>query len=437
MKSIDKIPTSKLNRAASLVKTGAKVGANYISYYGEKLINPELDRTKLDQNNADDIYDGLKKMKGSALKVAQMLSMEKDLIPQAYSQTFAQAQYSVPPLSAPLVKKTFVKYFGSKPEEIYDAFDLNSYKAASIGQVHLAKKDGLELAVKIQYPGVAESISSDLGLVKPFAIRMFNLKGKESERFFREVEDKLIEETHYELELERGSYVIDKCKHIPHLAFPTYFKKLSNERIITMTWIHGVQLSEFTRDNKDKDLAKQIGQSMWDFYMYQIHALKMVHADPHPGNFIITDDTKSLAVIDFGCIKVIPEDFFQPYFDLTNHEVLNDPIQFEQHMKTLQILRKDDSKEEKAFFLELFHELLTTFAEPFRNDTFDFGDKSFFNRLSNLGEKYADKEKFKNLNANRGSEHFIYMNRTFFGLYNLLHDLGAEVSIKHYEKYLE
>ncbi|MEP3969705.1 MAG: AarF/UbiB family protein, partial [Nonlabens sp.] len=165
MKTLDKIPTSKIGRTTELVKTGAKIGANYIKYYSKKAVNPSMDRSSLDEDNATDIYDGLKSLKGSALKVAQMLSMDKSLLPGAYVEKFSLAQFSVPPLSAPLVRKTFKKYQGAFPEEIYDTFSKDSVNAASIGQVHKATKDGKELAVKIQYPGVAESIGSDLAMV--------------------------------------------------------------------------------------------------------------------------------------------------------------------------------------------------------------------------------------------------------------------------------
>ena len=102
MKSINKIPTSKIQRASKLVQTGAKIGVNYIKYYGDKLINSEEEaKSRLNQNNADDIYDGLKKLKGSALKVAQMLSMEKNILPQAYVEKFSLAQFSVPPYLLP------------------------------------------------------------------------------------------------------------------------------------------------------------------------------------------------------------------------------------------------------------------------------------------------------------------------------------------------
>ena len=138
MKTLDKIPTTKIERAGKLVTTGIKIGGNYAKYYGKKLVNPDLSKDELNEDNATDIYDGLKTLKGSALKVAQMLSMEKNLLPRAYVEKFSLSQFSVPPLSAPLVRKSFKKYFGKYPEELFDSFERDSVNAASIGQVHRA-----------------------------------------------------------------------------------------------------------------------------------------------------------------------------------------------------------------------------------------------------------------------------------------------------------
>ena len=193
-------------------------------------------------------------------------------------------------MSSALVVKTFKNYFGKAPSEIYDTFNATSVNAASIGQVHKAEKDGQQLAVKIQYPGVSESISSDLALVKPLAMKLFNIKGKGSEVYFQEVEEKLLEETDYLKEVESSIEIADACKELKDLRFPKYYTELSSERIITMDWLEGVHLSEFTAVNKDKALANKIGQALWDFYMFQIHSLKKFHADPHPGNFLISDD---------------------------------------------------------------------------------------------------------------------------------------------------
>ncbi|WP_417371342.1 ABC1 kinase family protein [Gelidibacter japonicus] len=426
MKTIDRIPTSKIQRASKLVSTGAKVGVNYLKYYGDKLTKSEDEaRLKLNENNAEDIYDSLKQLKGSALKVAQMLSMEKSIMPQAYVEKFSLAQFSVPPLSPPLVIKTFKTYFGKMPNELYDSFNTTSVNAASIGQVHMAEKNGKKLAVKIQYPGVAESISSDLALVKPIAMKMFNIKGKDSDKYFKEVEGKLIEETNYILEMQHSKEIAAACSHIPNLLFPQYYEDLSSERIITMDYMDGEHLSEFTAHNTNQEVANKLGQALWDFYMYQIHVLKKVHADPHPGNFLASKE-HNLVALDFGCMKTIPDDFYEPYFELAKPENISDQTLFTSKLYQLEILREDDSEEEIAFFTTMFHELLSLFTQPFHSETFDFSDADFFGKITELGQRYSKNTELRKMNGNRGSKHFIYMNRTFFGLYNLMFDLKAK-----------
>ena len=436
MKTLDKIPTSKIQRASKLISTGAKVGVNYLKYYGEKITKSEEEaKENLNSSNAADIYDGLKELKGSALKVAQMLSMEKNILPAAYVEKFSLSQFQVPPLSAPLVAKIFKTYFGKKPSELFDHFEPDSTNAASIGQVHKALKDGKELAVKIQYPGVSDSISSDLAMVKPIAMKMFNIKGKNSDQYFKEVEDKLLEETDYILEINQSLEIRKSCESLTNLVFPDYYPEYSNDRIITMDWMHGKHLSTFCAENKDPKLANQVGQALWDFYMFQIHQLRKVHADPHPGNFLVSKEG-TLIAIDFGCMKAIPEDFYIPYFELALRENLENKDFFDQKLLDLEIIRPDDSLEEKEFFTQIFYELLYLFTTPFQQENFDFSDGKFFEAIADLGQKYAKNTQIKGRNANRGSRHFIYMNRTFFGLYNLMHDIQANhIVINNYKNF--
>ncbi len=435
MKTLDNIPTGKIERASKLVKTGVKIGGNYVKYYSKKLVNPEIDRNELDENNAGDIYDGLKSLKGSALKVAQMLSMEKNLLPNAYVEKFSLSQFSVPPLSAPLVRKTFKKYLGKYPEDIFDTFERDSINAASIGQVHKATRGGKELAVKIQYPGVAKSISSDLALVKPIATRMFNIKGKDSDKYFKEVEHKLIEETNYILEVEQSKEITEACRHIENLTFPNYYEDLSSEKIITMDWMHGLHLSEFAKTDFSEETGNKLGQTLWDFYMFQIHGLRKVHADPHPGNFLISDE-EVLIAIDFGCIKAVPDEFYVPYFELAQKENITNDAIFMEKLHQLEILNATDSKEEIKFFTAIFKEMLTLFTAPFNEERFDFGADEFWSKIAALSERFSKDEQLRKMNGNRGSKHFLYMNRTFFGLYNLLHDLRAQVHVHSFRKYL-
>lgn len=437
MKTLDSIPTHKIERATKLVSTGVKIGGNYLRYYGEKLIRGEEDKDKLNANNAKDIYDGLKELKGSALKVAQMLSMEKNLMPQAYVEQFSLAQFSVPPLSGALVKKTIRKYLGADPETLFDTFSMQSENAASIGQVHRATKEGKALAVKIQYPGVANSIRSDLAIVKPIALKMFNLKGKDTDRYFEEVENKLLEETDYLQELQSSQMISEAAQVLPNLTFPKYYPKWTTSKILTMDWMEGVHLSEYVKREKLNQKERNLlGQTLWDFYMFQIHGLRKVQADPHPGNFMVSEQGELIA-IDFGCIKEIPEDFYIPYFELSKKENIEDQESFVKLLTDLEILLDTDTEEETTYFLALFQKMMRLFTKPFHDQHFDFSDAVFWDAISNLSKDFTEDSQLRQMNGNRGSKHFIYINRTFFGLYHLLHDLEAQIETESFRKYLK
>lgn len=437
MKTLDSIPTNKIERATKLVSTGVKIGGNYLRYYGEKFIRGEEDKDKLNANNAKDIYDGLKELKGSALKVAQMLSMEKNLMPQAYVEQFSLAQFSVPPLSGALVKKTIRKYLGADPEALFDTFSMQSENAASIGQVHRATKEGKALAVKIQYPGVANSIRSDLAIVKPIALKMFNLKGKDTDRYFEEVENKLLEETDYLQELQSSQMISEAAQVLPNLTFPKYYPKWTTSKILTMDWMEGVHLSEYVKREKLNQKERNLlGQTLWDFYMFQIHGLRKVQADPHPGNFMVSEQGELIA-IDFGCIKEIPEDFYIPYFELSKKENIEDQESFVKLLTDLEILLDTDTEEETTYFLALFQKMMRLFTKPFHDQHFDFSDAVFWDAISNLSKDFTEDSQLRQMNGNRGSKHFIYINRTFFGLYHLLHDLEAQIETESFRKYLK
>jgi len=287
----------------------------------------------------------------------------------------------------------------------------------------------------IQYPGVADSIKSDLALVKPIAIKMFNIKGKDSDKYFQEVEDKLVEETNYDLEIFQSKEIAKSCIHIPNLLFPEYYEDYSSDRIITMDFMQGEHLSEFTKYNTDTKKANQLGQALWDFYMFQIHTLKKVHADPHPGNFLINEDAQLIA-LDFGCMKSIPDEFYIPYFELSDKKIIDNPILFKEKLYELEILTPSDTEDELTFFTAMFHELLSVFTLPFHEAIFDFSNPDFFNKIGALAERYSKSTELRKFNGNRGSKHFIYINRTFFGLYNLMFDLKASaVKINQFKNY--
>jgi predicted unusual protein kinase regulating ubiquinone biosynthesis (AarF/ABC1/UbiB family) len=433
MKAQESMPTTKVERSAKFVKTGFRIGGNYVKHYSKKLFNPEMNRDELNEDNASDIYNSLSELKGSALKIAQMLSMDKNILPKAYVNKFTQSQYNAPPLSGPLIVRTFTKSFGKSPDKIYDTFNLNSIQAASIGQVHQATLNGKKLAVKVQYPGVGDSISSDLKLVKPFAFRILGMSEKELNIYIKEVEERLLEETDYELEVRRSIEFSKACSELENVVFPKYYPELSSKKIITMDWMEGLHLKEFLATNPSQKLKNRIGQALWDFYNFQQHQLRAVHADPHPGNFLITPDEK-LAVIDFGCIKELPDDFYDPFFALIVPGLMDDKAATIKAFRELEMIQPNDSGKQIEFYYKAYKEMISLFALPYTSRTFDFSQPQFFEDLYNYGEKITKMPEFK---QPRGVKHFIYVNRTNFGLYTLLNELNATVNTDTFQPVIQ
>lgn len=425
MESQDSVIRSKVGRAAKLVGTGAKIGGNYLKYYAKKVATGKEDRESLHEDNAQDIYNSLSQLKGSALKVAQMLSMDKAILPKAYTQKFALSQYSAPPMSGPLVMKTYKSALGHYPSQDFDRFDSNSLAAASIGQVHVAEKAGKKYAVKIQYPGVADAIKSDLKLVKPVANAMFGLPEKEMQKYFEEVEEKLLEETRYDLELKRGQEVAASCSHIENVHFPQYYPQWSTSKVLVMDLLEGQHLAEYLQTQPSQKEKNQVAQALWDFYEYQLHELRCIHADPHPGNFLFTQDAK-VGIIDFGCVKEVPEVFYYSYFPLLIQEVQENPEIINELMRGIEMIFPGDSDALQQELTEAFLRMTRLLSRPFQHKEFHF-TQDYLDEIYEEGERIYQLPEVRKPTQPRGSKHALYVNRTYFGIYSLMADLNATI----------
>jgi len=419
------IPKHKIARAASIVGTGAVIGANYVKYKAKSALKAEGAREEFHENTAERTFDTFSKLKGGPLKVAQMLSLDRNLLPPAYQEQFSKAQYSAPPLSYPLVVRTFRQELGQGPKEIFDDFTKIAVAGASIGQVHKAQKEGKDYAVKVQYPGVADSLDSDLKIVRPFAIRLMSLDAKSVDLYLNEVKERLTEETDYTLELSRGRELIEKSSLLKNICFPKYYEEMSTRRILTMDWIDGVHLDKYYSEEHSQEDRDSIGQALWDFCHFQVHTLREFHADPHPGNFLVKEG--KLWVLDFGCVKKLPDWFYEAYFALMSPKALEDEELFESLLRKLGLLIDSDGEYECDILIPVFRESVELLSRPFFQDEFDFGDPEYLDEIYEFGERTGNDHELKKLTTSRGSAHALYLNRTYFGLYNLCGSLKAKV----------
>jgi predicted unusual protein kinase regulating ubiquinone biosynthesis (AarF/ABC1/UbiB family) len=419
--SSNEFPSTRFERGKIFARTGLKVGTNYAAHYLKTLGRSSADKSELHKKTATEVFGEFTKLRGTALKIAQSFSIDQGFLPDEFSEIMTQAQYSVPPINRSLVRSIIRRELGSYPEQLFAEFNPEAIAAASIGQVHKAKlKDGRTVAVKVQYPGVRDTISSDLALARTLFRRIVS-DATLLDEYMNEVRSTLLDETDYEKEGES----IDRFHRrfaSDEVVTPEWIPEYSTGRILTMSFIEGVHLDEFLKSSPSQDQKNHYGQLLWNFFHRQIQDHEEIHADTHPGNFLFTPDGK-LGVIDFGCVKTFPEEFFIDYLRLLPTHLARDEEEIKKLYRRLDVLKTDPEQDEKeARYYNFCVNYGYAFAMPYQDDTFDFGDAEYRDMIRTFTKNAPVS------NEPRGSKHFIYSTRVHLGLYHFLMKLGAVVS---------
>jgi predicted unusual protein kinase regulating ubiquinone biosynthesis (AarF/ABC1/UbiB family) len=431
MSNTDEIPTSKVSRAAQFMKTGAQVGGSYLSHRVQKAFGGKPSEAKLGERVATDLMTNMVKLRGTGLKLLQMMSLDNQVLPESMRGVLAQSQHSVPPMSGPLVRKVFRASVGKDPEQVFDRFEPEAIRAASLGQVHRAWLAGQPLAVKIQYPGVADSVRTDLKMAKSLAKNalramprsVVNFHPSEIDPYFQELEDRLLEEVDYRIELRNSLEFSQLCANVSGVYFPPYFPELSSDRVLTMGWMEGVHLQEFLAKAPDEALRRQVGQAMWNYYEFQIHQLQRMNTDTHPGNFLIRPDG-NLVVLDFGNTKTVPPDLYRDFSALTHPKFCEHPDEAELTFERLDLLRPSDSPKLRDQIRSLFSRLFELAARPYVLGRFNFNSPEWYEELKVLSDE------FRLMPDPRGSKDLMFINRAFLGLHAFLRELDVEIDTR-------
>jgi predicted unusual protein kinase regulating ubiquinone biosynthesis (AarF/ABC1/UbiB family) len=419
-------PSSKFERGKIFAKTGLKVGSNYAKYHLQKVIDKkDTDDKKKDlqSRNANDMYKEFAKLRGTALKIAQSLSMDTSgLLSDEFIEVMSQSQYRVPPINKALVRSIIKNELGGYPEKLFKSFNIDALAAASIGQVHEAVlKDGRKVAIKIQYPNIRDTIQSDLTMAKVLFKRM--IKGRNIDQYFQEVKDRLTEETDYIHEGKQIEFFAEKYTSNKFIT-PRWVQELSTDKVLTMTYLEGQHLDAFLASDPSQVDRNLYGQLLWDFFHEQINEAHTIHADAHPGNFMFTPD-RQLGILDFGCVKTFPADFFYDYMYSLPAHIKGDSDELFRLYKKLEMLSlsKKGQKKEHEYF-QFFKEFGNAFIQPYRSEQFDFSNQNFKRQLNFYIKKATT------FDEPVGSKHFVYASRVHMGLYNMLMQLKAVVDTK-------
>ena len=373
----------------------------------------EAHRAQTREEIAGLIFEGLSKLRGTALKLAQVFCADTGLLAPEYLRTFEQAHYQVPGLSPALVRSVLRRELGAEPEAVFASIDWSPRGAASLGQVHRATlQDGTAVAIKVQYPGMQESILSDMNLAR-MALKPVLRTGLILSTL-RQLEERLKEEVDYRCELANLEWFREQTFPFA-LRIPKGYREFSSSRVLTMEWMNGQTVDAWLTTKPSVLQINAVAQTIFDLFIYSVFQRRRFHSDPNLGNFFVQADGE-VVLLDFGGVTTLAPEEVVFYQNLWRTEGSSEFLLAEYARRGARI--------EPGFWEESVQPYQTWIANVTGPGTFDFG------RHPNFvveGYQLFTRQLF-NPNLQGYSDQLTLAHRTLLGVFSLFTRMQAEVS---------
>jgi predicted unusual protein kinase regulating ubiquinone biosynthesis (AarF/ABC1/UbiB family) len=359
----------RLERGIAAVNLVARGGARYASSAPKLFAAAGEARQQLRQDlaleTAQDVAETLGAMKGVLMKIGQMASYIDEGLSPAVRRTLSRLQDSVPPMSPHLAASVVEEELGQPPEKAFAEWDPEPIAAASIGQVHRAiSRDGRAVAVKVQYPGIAEAIAADLDNVALLR-RMLRITApsQDVDALLAELRERVLEEIDYRREAENQALFARYYQGHPTIIVPNVIPELSTRRLVTSELAVGARFADLAEwSQPERDLT---AETIYRFVFRSLYELHAFNGDPHPGNYLFHGDGK-VTFLDFGLVKHFTDTELLPLMNMAKNLCVNeDPEAFRRSMVTAGFLRPDAplSTDEVIEHLAVFYATIRK-AEP-------------------------------------------------------------------------
>lgn len=414
-----KFKTSRLARAAQLGLTVAKASRHFVEdakKIAQKANVQDILVSTQKLAAVKELVESMGEMKGAVMKIGQMISITDDLaLPPEISAIFKKLQKDAPPMDNRQITNVFKREFGKRPEEIFSDFDRKAIAAASIGQVHKAKiSNNIEVAVKVQYPKIAQTIKSDVKNIESLK-KGLNVIFKDMpkiDHIIEEAKNALIEECDYLREAKQQIEYKDLNSEFDFLKIPIVYPKYSSKAILTTELCHGDHFDESLRYGQEiRDL---LCLQLFTMHIKNFFQKGLLHVDPQEGNYLF--DQSKIILLDFGAVKKFDQNFIYSYALLT-YAVRVDNIEiFNKAAINLGILRKETLHELST----PYYKLSKKFYLPFLSE-----DKSKIPLFNFMQEFQETIKTIKGKTAPH--KDFLMLDRANLGLYSKLKRWQGEV----------
>lgn len=421
--------TTPGKRFLKLAGMSANIAKNVASHKVKGLFRDEETHTQSQEQLYSDIgkqiAQTLGEMKGAVMKVGQIASQVKDMLPDEVASALEVLQKESPPMPYSMIRRQLIKALGDTPENLFAHFDETPFAAASIGQVHRAlTKDGEECVVKIQYPGVKESCDSDLKHLKR-ALKLAGLVKVSADvidQTFEEIRRMLYEELDYLHEAENIKLFREYYKDHPYIVMPELIESLSSETVLTLTYVPGDSLQQVKQPEYSQDTINLIGYRIFETFGRQIYDLRAVHSDPHPGNFAFRPDG-TIILYDFGAVKLIPEETIDKLRRLVTDAIEGRVDNLDSHLLSIGVRQQGGKQPD----VEFYNEWIDIVMAPFKDYApYDFSNSNLHRRV--MGKLKRDGLKY--IGSFQPSPETMHVDRVISGHYWTMVDLGVKVSFR-------
>ena len=422
------ITQGRARRAIKMGELASQVGTSYLwNSIRRPFLSPsDQERELLETHirNAQRIVESSTHLRGAFMKLIQMLSMRQDLLPGEALDVLKATQSSVPPMNYSIISDQIRREIGKRPEQIFAKFDQTAFAAASLGQVHRATtRDGREVAVKVQYPGVEKTVEQDLGNLKMLLMTLQAI-GRDVMRqkidcnaVYKELEERLREELDYVREARNMTEFGRLLADDPEIMIPSVIKELSSRRVLTMTYLDGYPLADAMGPEVDLELRRWVAHKSHAMVWRQILEFGVLHTDFHPGNYVVSYHPR-LGILDFGSIRRFAPAVRKAYLKVARGIVDLDDRAIGIGMRELGWLERG---QDPAPMVEIIHVLF----EPMMVEReFDPAEYDSVAKATRVGE-IAFEHRLYNSPA-----HSVFMLRALIGLEGIMRRLAVKANYR-------